>query len=157
MLSDAERHEIDEELRHYAAPRAASIEALKIVQSHRGWVSDEALRDVAAALGMSVAELDNVATFYNLIYRRPVGKRVILLCDSVTCWILGCDRLRERIRETLGIRPGETTADGRFTLLPMACLGVCEQAPALMVGDELHTRLDEKRLDEVLATPDESS
>ena len=85
-------------------------------------------------LGMTAEELDGVATFYNLIYRRPVGRHVILMCDSVSCWIMGYDRMRACAKKSLGIAPGETTADGRFTLLPVPCLGTCDKAPAMMVG-----------------------
>jgi NADH-quinone oxidoreductase subunit E len=142
MLSDEERRGIDKIIEQYPKRSAASIEALKIVQGYRGFVSDEALGDVAVHLGMSVEELDSVATFYNLIFRRPVGRHVILLCDSISCWILGCDRLRERLEGSLGIGMGETTEDGRFTLLPIACLGTCDHAPALMIGEDTHRDLD---------------
>ena len=150
MLSELERREIEAEMAHYEFPRAACIEALKIVQKHRRWVSDESLHDVAAILGMSVDELDNVATFYNLIFRKPVGEHVILLCDSVSCWIMGYERIRARLNERLGIDLGQTTEDGKFTLLPMVCLGDCDHAPAMMVGEELYDDLDEGKVDDVL-------
>jgi NADH-quinone oxidoreductase subunit E len=150
MLSDVERREIELELRHYEHKRAACIEALKIVQRHQGWVSDESIRDVAVMLEMTPDELDGVATFYNLIFRKPVGKHVILLCDSVSCWIMGYVRLREHLRARLGIRLGETSADGRFTLLPIVCLGTCDHAPALMIDDELYRDVDPQKLDAVL-------
>jgi NADH-quinone oxidoreductase subunit E len=150
MLSDVERREIEAELQHYEHKRAACIEALKIVQRHQRWVSDESIHDVAALLEMTPDELDSVATFYNLIFRKPVGKHVILLCDSVSCWIMGYVQLREHLKARLGISLGETTADGRFTLLPIACLGTCDHAPALMVDDELYRDLDREKLDAVL-------
>ena len=120
------------------------------MQKHRRWVSDESLHDVAEILGMSVDELDNVASFYNLIYRKPVGEHVILLCDSVSCWIMGYERIRARLQETLGIGLGQTTEDGKFTLLPMVCLGDCDHAPAMMVGEDLHGSLEEEKLEEIL-------
>lgn len=150
MLSDVERREIERELQHYEHKRAACIEALKIVQRHQRWVSDESIREVAAMLEMTPDELDSVATFYNLIFRKPVGKHVILLCDSVSCWIMGYRRLREHLQARLGIRLGETTADGRFTLLPIVCLGACDHAPALMIDDELYRDVDPQKLDAVL-------
>src|SRR5919106_7091138 len=142
MLSDLERQEIMAELHHYEQKRAACIDALKIVQRHRGWVSEEHIHDIAGLLEMTPDELDSVATFYNLIFRKPVGRHVILLCDSVSCWIMGYMRLREHLKARLGIRLGETTADGRFTLLPIVCLGTCDHAPALMIDDELYRDLD---------------
>lgn len=150
MLNDVERREIEAELQHYEQKRAACIEALKIVQRHQRWVSDESLHEVAAMLEMTPDELDGVATFYNLIFRRPVGEHVILLCDSVSCWIMGYVRLREHLKARLGVNLGETTADGRFTLLPIVCLGTCDHAPALMIDDELYRDLDPERLDAVL-------
>ncbi len=94
MLSDDERREIEAEYPRYPDRQSVCIDAMQIVQKHRGWVSDEALADIAALLGMSLADLDGVATFYNLIYRRPVGRHVIHVCDSVSCWIMGYDRVR---------------------------------------------------------------
>ena len=151
ILSEHEVAEILEDASHYSEKSGASIEALKIVQKYRGWVSDESLKQVAALLEMSAEELDGVATFYNLIYRRPVGRKVILCCDSVSCWMLGCDRIQEKITEKLGIGYGETTEDGEFTLLPIVCLGACDHAPVLMVGDELHHDVDEASLDRILS------
>jgi NADH-quinone oxidoreductase subunit E len=100
---------------------------------------------------MTPDELESVATFYNLIFRRPVGRHVILICDSVTCWIMGYDRLRQHLTSRLGIQLGETSADGRFTLLPNVCLGTCDHAPALMIDDDLHRDLDAAQLDDILA------
>ena len=150
MLTDAERQEIESHVAEYPYKRAACIEALKIVQRERGWVSDENLKDIAALLEMTPSELDNVATFYNLIFRKPVGKRVILLCDSVSCWLMGYERMREHLNERLEIDFGETTADGEFTLLPMVCLGDCDHAPVMMVGNDLHNNLDPEKIDQIL-------
>jgi NADH-quinone oxidoreductase subunit E len=141
-LSAEERREIEAEFAHYPTKRAVCIDAMKIVQRHRGWISDESLQDIAHMLEMSLDELEGVATFYNLLYRKPVGRHVVLLCDSVSCWIMGYDRLRERLCSRLGVRLGETTADGRFTLLPIVCLGTCDRAPAMMVDEDLHRDLD---------------
>ena len=129
MLTDEEKKEIDEEVAKYHKKRAAGPEALKIVQNHRGWISDESLGDVARYLEMTDDELDSVATCYNFIFRKPVGRHIIVLCDSVTCWIVGYEQILEHIQNRLGIRMGQTTDDGRFTLLPAACLGACDKAP----------------------------
>ena len=150
MLSAAELAAIDAELAHVPYRSAAAIDALKIVQQHRGWVSDESLKAIARHLQMSPHELDGIATFYNLIFRRPVGERVILLCNSVSCWIKGCDQLCRQITDTLGIEPGQTTADKVWTLLPVPCLGACDKAPVMMVGDTLHEELGSARLQELL-------
>jgi NADH-quinone oxidoreductase subunit E len=143
MLSPDELKEIEHELSHYEQPSAATIEALKIVQKHRGWVSDEAVKDIAAVLKTSAADVDAVATFYNLIFRKPVGRHVIFQCDSVSCHIMGADALRRKLEGTLGIKPGQTTPDNRFTLLPIVCLGTCDRAPAMLVDKDLHRNLED--------------
>lgn len=149
VLSDIELAEIDAEVAHVPVPAGAAIDALKIVQSHRGWVSDESLKAIARHLNMSAAELDGIATFYSLIFRKPVGEKVILLCNSVTCWIKGCDGLQQKITDQLGIGLGETTADNQYTLLPVTCLGACDKAPVMMVGDDLHEEINEQSLAEL--------
>ena len=143
VLSEDEIKAIDAELAHVPYRSGAAIDALKIVQANRGWVSDECLLGLAGYLEMSAEELEGIATFYNLIYRRPVGEKVILFCNSVSCWICGCDKVKEKISETLDIDYGETTSDNRFTLIPVPCLGACDRAPVMMVGEDLVTHLDE--------------
>ena len=150
MLTVKEREEIEAELARYPTKEAVCIDAMKIVQRHRGWVSDENIRDIAQLLEMSPADLDGVATFYNLIFRKPVGRHVVMLCNSVSCWIMGYERMREHVTSQLGIEFGETTSDNRFTLLPIVCLGACDHAPAMLVDNELHADLDPERIDAVL-------
>jgi NADH-quinone oxidoreductase subunit E len=151
MLTPEEIRELEAELAHYPRKASACIEALTIVQRGRGWISDESLRDVAEFLGMTAEELDSVATFYPLVFRRPVGRHIIRICDSVSCWIMGYEEVCRRLTETLGIRPGETTADGRFTLLPSACLGACDHAPALMIDDDLIGDWNPAEVDRILS------
>lgn len=150
-LNEEEIAEIEHERTLYPDTRAVGLEALKIVQKHRGWVSDESLLAVAEYLGLPVAELEGVATFFNLIYRQPVGRNVILYCKSVSCWIMGCDEVKEKISGELGIDYGETSEDGEFTLIPVPCLGDCDRAPVMMVGPDQHRNLDEKNLGEIFA------
>ena len=150
MLTVEEREEIEAELARYPTKQAVCIEAMKIVQRNRGWVSDENIRDIAELLEMSPADLDGVATFYNLIFRKPVGRHVIMLCNSVSCWIMGYNRMRKHLTSQLGIQFGETTRDDRFTLLPIVCLGACDHAPAMLIDNELHSNLDPARIDEVM-------
>ena len=141
-LSEEEIAAIEDAAAHVPRRASAIIEALRIVQERRGWVSDESVRAIGALLAVDPAEVDSAASFYNLVYRRPVGRHVIFVCDSAACFLMGCDRLRARLEETLGIPAGGTTADGRFTLLPIVCLGACDRAPAVMVGDTLEGPLD---------------
>src|SRR5262249_45729325 len=111
---------------------------MRIVQKHRGWISDEALRDISELLGISTTEIDGVASSYNLLFRQPVGRHVIYLCDSVSCWIMGYTRIEEHLSKKLSIQLGGTTPDDRFTFLPIVCLGACDHAPVMMIDDDTH-------------------
>ena len=150
MLSEVEIKEIHEETKQYPYPAVACIDALKIVQHHRGWVSDESVKDIAQVLGLSNEEVDSVATFYSRIYRKPVGRNVILICDSVSCMIMGFESLYGYLSKKLGINWGGTTSDGRFTLLPISCLGDCDNAPAMMINADHFNRLTVEKIDELL-------
>ena len=149
-LTEIEIGEIEREIQHLPDRQSAAIDALKIVQVHRGWISDNSLAAIAELLGMSVDELDGIATFYNLIYRQPVGENVILFCDSVSCWLMDGEKVCKKLSEKLDIEFGQTSADNKYTLLPVTCLGDCDHAPAMMVGDELHHDLTVDNLDEHL-------
>jgi NADH-quinone oxidoreductase subunit E len=149
LLTEEEKKEILEEIKLHPRKQAACVEAMKIVQRNRGWVSDE-VRDIAELLDMSPAEIEGVATFFSHIYTRPVGKYMIFVCDSISCWIKGSDCVQEHLAKRLGIKPGETTADEQFTLMPIACLGICEQAPAMLIDNELYTELTPEKIDEIL-------
>ncbi len=137
-LTEAEMQQIDHEVSQVPYKKAAVIEALKIVQQHRRWVSDESVDAIAAYLEISAEEVDSVATFYNLIFRKPVGRHIILLCDSISCYVMGYQKLYKALQAELNIKYGETTADSRFTLLPNVCLGCCDHAPALMIDEDLY-------------------
>lgn len=138
VLGDAERAEIEHACHHYDDSRAASIDALKVVQRKHGWVPDAAIAQIAPLIGMSAAELDGVATFYNMIFRSPVGRHVIKVCDSVSCFLTGYDELKAAFEKQLGVGYGQTTPDGRFTLLPICCLGACDRGACIMIDDDLH-------------------
>lgn len=150
MLTEEEKQAILAELALCERPEAATVEALKAVQKRRGWISDANLGEVAAMLALTPAELDAVATFYSGIYRRPVGRHIIALCDSMVCWTLGHESLYAGLSENLGIAFGETTRDNRFTLLPASCIGACDRAPAMLVDDDLHGPVTPEKLDAIL-------
>jgi NADH-quinone oxidoreductase subunit E len=133
-----DRASIEHEIRHYEDPRAASIGALKIVQKRHGWVPDAAIPAIGRLLGIPASDVEGVATFYNLIFRRPVGRYVIKVCDSVACFLTGYEEVTDEVCKQLGVGLGETTADGRFTLLPICCLGACDKGPVLMIDDDTH-------------------
>src|SRR5688572_7739939 len=148
MLTATEKKAIDHEIELVPYKKASVIEALKIVQQHRGWISDESVEAIADYLEISPAEVDSVATFYNLIFRKPVGRHIILLCDSISCYVMGYRLLHKALEEKLQIRMGETTEDNRFTLLPNVCLGCCDRAPALMIDKDLYRDLEPAMLDD---------
>lgn len=150
MLSEREKQDIDAEIAHAPKKRMVTIEALRIVQRERGWVSDEAIKDIAEYLEQTPDEIDSVATFYNMIFRKPVGKHVIFVCESISCWVTGYDTIRAHLERKLGVKPGETTPDGMFTLLPVDCLGACDRGPAMVVDEELHGNLTPESVDKVL-------
>jgi len=133
-----------------AHPHELIIDLLRAIQSHHDWVPDAGVLLTAETLGVLPIEVEEVATFYDKIFRREVGRRVIHVCDSVCCWSTGAEMITEHLQKTLSIGLGETTADGAFTLLPSCCLGACGDAPAMMMGLTTHGRLTPERIDEVL-------
>lgn len=150
VLSGKEIAAIEHECSLYESRPAAAIDALQIVQGERRWISDESLYAIADMLGMSATELEGVATFYNLIYRHPVGEHVIHLCDSISCWLHDYQTIADHLSKTLNIEFGQTTADGKITLLPNVCLGCCDKAPALMLDGELVENLNIETIDSLL-------
>jgi NADH-quinone oxidoreductase subunit E len=131
-------------------PRELAIDTMFALQNHYGYLSDEALEEGARLLGMTPLELEELATFYDFIYREPVGKYVLHVCDGVVCWMNGYDRVVNYLCKKLGIHVGETTADGLFTLLPTACIGYCDLSPAMLVNGRPYGPLTPERIDEIL-------
>lgn len=150
MLTDEMKQEIEATIEMAGRRKAACIDALTVVQRRDRWVSDDSVREIADFLDMTPAEVDSVATFYNHIFRKPVGKHVILICDSVACWITGYDEILEHLIQRLGVGLGGTTEDGRFTLLPVQCLGTCDHAPAMMIDEETYRDLTPEKIDTIL-------
>lgn len=150
MLTKKEQEEINNELKLFPAKKFAIIEALSIVQNERGWISDEALKDIAGYLEVSNEAVEGVATFYNLVYRKPVGRHIIHVCDSISCYVMGYENIAKTLKDKLGIEFGETSEDNRFTLLTIPCLGNCDHAPAMLIDGNLHNDLKPEDLDDVL-------
>ncbi len=138
QLSPQERADIEHAIEHYPDARAASIDALKIVQANHGWVPDGAIPAIAEVLGIPAPDVEGVATFYSQIFRVPVGRHIVRLCDSMVCYINGHEDVLAAINAQLGIGLGETTADGRFTLLPVCCLGNCDKGSTLMIDNDTY-------------------
>jgi len=131
-------------------PHELIVDLLRAIQSHSGWVPDDGVLLTAETLGVLPIEVEEVATFYDKIFRRQVGKRVIHVCDSICCWSTGAEMITEHLKKSLDISLGETTADGQFTLLPSCCLGACGEAPAMMIGLTPHGFLTTEKIDEIL-------
>lgn len=152
MIPELLKKELQARVAHAVTSREAAVDVMKALQRHYGWLTDEAVGEAAELLGLTPLQVEELATFYEMIYRRPVGKLVIHVCDSISCWALGGESLMAHLAAALNIEPGGTTADGLFTLLPCCCLGNCGEAPTLMVGDTLHGRVTLERAGEILAT-----
>jgi NADH-quinone oxidoreductase subunit E len=131
-------------------PREMVIDVLRAIQDANGWVPDAGVELAAEILGLSPLQVEEIATFYDKIYRQPVGKRVIHVCDSICCWSRGGEEVYDYLRQRLSVEPGGTTTDGVFTLLPTCCLGACGEAPAMMVGLTTYENLTPERIDAIL-------
>ncbi len=150
MIPEELKKELGARVASAITPREAAVDVMKELQHHYGWLTDEAVCEAAALLGLSPLQVEELATFYEMIYRRPVGKRVLHVCDSISCWAVGCETLMDHLGKRLGVEPGGTTADGMFTLLPCACLGMCGDGPAMMVGESLYGKVTPEKADEIV-------
>ena len=150
MIPESLKKEIKERIAAAFTHREATVDVMKALQAHYGWLTDEAVVEAAALLGLSPLQVEELATFYEMIYRRPVGRKVIHVCDSISCWSLGGESLLQQLAAILGINVGETTTDKLFTLLPCCCLGNCGQAPTLMIGDRIYGKVTVASAAEIL-------
>jgi NADH-quinone oxidoreductase subunit E len=150
MLPESLKNELQQKIDRVAHPREMAIDVINALQDHYGYFSDEALGQAADLLGMTPLELDELATFYTFIYREPVGKYVIHVCDSLICWMENGEDLVAHLCNRLDIQMGETTADGLFTLLPVCCIGYCDRAPAILVNRMVHGPLTTDALDNLI-------
>ncbi|MGK9337601.1 NADH-quinone oxidoreductase subunit NuoE [Sinorhizobium meliloti] len=144
------REEIEAAAARYPERRSAIMPALMIAQKEHGHLPGPVLEDVAEILGVERVWVYELATFYTLFHTEPIGRFHLQLCDNVSCMLCGSEALQKHLETTLGIRKGETTPDGAFTLSTVECLGACEMAPVMQVGDDYHGNLDTARLDALL-------
>jgi len=144
--------ELERILPRYPNRAAAILPALHLVQKEFGHIPDEAIPCVAAAVGTSPADVEGVATFYTMYNRRPVGKHHLQICRNLSCSLMGAEHLLAHLSGKLGIRPGETTPDGMFTLSVVECLGSCGTAPVMQVNDDYHENLTVDSIDALLET-----
>lgn len=151
-LPDELRDHLSEHCTHYADRRVGLIWVMQQLQNYYGgWLPNRGINEASDIVGVSRPEVEGVATFFNWFFREPVGRNIIVMCDSISCYLGGCDNNREHLEQKLGIKMGETTSDGEYTLLPIVCLGNCDKAPCMMVGDDLHSNLTTETLDQIFS------
>jgi len=151
MLPDELKSELEQKIAHTDHPRELVVDVMFALQAHYGYLSDAAVTETAALVGMTTVEVDELATFYPFVYREPVGRYVIHVCDSVVCWMGGYESLQDHLMQRLAIPLGGTTADGLFTLLPVCCIGYCDRAPAILINKKVYGELTPEKLDSLIA------
>ena len=150
MLPEDLKRNLEEHITSVDHPRELAVDVMFALQDHFGYLSDEAVEETARMLDMTPLEVEELATFYTFTYREPVGKYVIHVCDSVICWMDGYESLKDYLCQTLGINVGETTTDGLFTLLPVCCIGYCDQSPAMLINKKVYGHLTPEKIDTII-------
>ena len=150
MIPEELQKKIEAKLGDTTHPKEKAVDVMYLLQSHYGYMSDEAVCEAAAILSMTPVEIDELATFYDFIYRQPVGKYVIHVCDGVVCWLHHYSLVFSYLFRKLGVNLGETTADGLFTVLPTACIGDCHNAPSMLINGEFYGKLTPAKIDAIL-------
>ncbi|MEJ2691123.1 MAG: NADH-quinone oxidoreductase subunit NuoE [Deltaproteobacteria bacterium] len=150
-LPDSLRQQLENKIAKSPHPRERVVDVLYSLQRHYGFLTDEAIREGAEICGRPPLELEELATFYDFMYREPVGRYVIHVCDGLVCWMDHEFSTLDYLCRSLGIEPGGTSADGEFTVLPTACIGFCDHAPAMLINAEMYGPLDPPAIDRILA------
>ncbi len=150
VLSQEAVSRIGDIVKKYPAKRSALLPALHVAQNEVGWLTRDAMEEVAALLELSVDQVEEVASFYTMYYKQPVGTYVMEVCKTLPCSILGADEIIEYISRKLGIQPGETTADGMFTLFRVECLAACHRAPVMQFNHRYYQDLTPDKVDALI-------
>src|SRR5579875_4010014 len=150
MISEQAKQHMRDLAARYPVARSAILPALHIAQQEEGYITQEGLQAVAEVLNLTVDDVESAATFYTMYYQQPMGKKIIKVCNSISCYLRGCDPLIEHIEQKLGIKRGETTPDGNFTLLTVECLASCGTAPVLQVNDEFVENVTPEKADQLI-------
>ena len=151
MIPEDLRQSLLEHINHVEHPREMVVDVMFAIQEHYGYLTDEGVEETARLLDMSALEVEQLATFYTFVYREPVGKFVIHVCDSVVCWMDGYESIKDYLCKILKIQAGETTPDGLFTLLPVCCVGYCDRSPAMLINKKVYGSLTAEKIDGILA------
>ena len=150
MISEQAKQRMRMLATRYPVARSAVMPALYIAQQEEGYVTPAALEAVAEAIGMTVDDVESIATFYTMYYQQPPGKKVVKVCTSISCYLRNCDALVTHLEQRLGIKRGETTVNGNYTLLTAECLASCGTAPVMQVNDEFVENVTIPMLDALL-------
>ena len=152
MFSEANETKLDEIISHYPVKRSAVLPALYLAQEEHGYVTDEDVQYIADRLDMRVNEVEEVVTFYTMYSRQPIGRHKLQVCRTLSCMLLGAEKITEHLSQRLGVEVGGTTPDGKFTLQEVECLGYCDLAPCLQVNFDYHERVTTETVDDLLQT-----
>jgi NADH-quinone oxidoreductase subunit E len=150
MLSESTRQRIDDLIRKYPERRSALIPALHAAQEEAGWLTPDVIRETAGIFGLTPNEVYEVASFYTMLYKKPVGKYVVQVCTNISCLLCNCEGILAHLKSRLGIKAGDTTADRKFTLVEVECLASCGTAPVVQINDDYHENLTVEKLDRIL-------
>jgi len=150
MIPDELKKKLLKEILEAETPEEKAVDVLYALQKVYGWITDEAMGEASELLGMTLTEIEELATFYNFLFREPVGKYVIHVCDSVVCWMNGYEGLLDHLKKRLGIEMGETTSDNLFTLLPVCCIGYCDRSPAMLINRRVQGNLTTEKIDTII-------
>lgn len=150
VFSEASEKQAEKILSRYPFKKSAMLPLLALAQKQEGYITPEAMVDIADRLDVSPAYVQSVVTFYTMFYTKPVGEYVIQFCINISCYLNDCDSLLDYIAEKLKIKVGETTADKRFTLLREECLAACSAAPVMRVNNVYHENLTREKIDRIL-------
>ena len=150
MISEQAKQRMRALASRYPVARSAVMPALYIAQQEEGYITQEALQAVAEAIGITVGDVESVATFYTMYYQQPPGRKVIKVCTSISCYLRNCDALLKHLEQRLAINRGETTADGNYTLMTTECLASCGTAPVLQVNNEFVENVTPEMVDALI-------
>jgi NADH-quinone oxidoreductase subunit E len=150
MLSENTRQRIDALIRRYPQKRSALIPSLQLAQCEARYLSPDVIREIAGIFELTPNEVHEVASFYTMLHKKPVGTYLVQVCTNISCLLRDSDSIMAHLQRRLGIKPGETTPDGKFTLMEVECLASCGTAPVVQINDEYHEDLTPAKLDFIL-------
>jgi NADH-quinone oxidoreductase E subunit len=150
VLSETACRQIQDLMGRYPRKRSALIPSLQLAQKEAGYLSNEVIAEIARIFDLSPNEVNEVASFYTMLYKKPVGKYVIQVCTNISCMLCDAEKILDHLVKRLGIRPGETSADRKFTLIEVECLGSCGTSPVIQINEDYYEDLTTERVDRIL-------